>query len=289
MKIGGTYIAPTFLAGFDATDVHAYGIPIVSLFGELHLHGSTLVLSDAGATFQRGQATLAGSLPLQLAPLRLAAPGSPISFDLDVVDLDPAILNDLLGNNTKLGGSINGHIGLSGTVTEPVVLGHASLAGGSYVSDLQRVPMTHINAGLAFNHGSASLEHASAQLGSGTAQATGSVSFPGGLGAGAISFAFKGKAQGAQLDLPAFGSGTIDARLALAKQPKSKALLSGDVTLTNATPPLRLVRKGRSRVELPLRPAAPAGLRPSGDRRQERPRSGKRVRRGSRYRSDRLG
>ncbi|MGC1379700.1 MAG: translocation/assembly module TamB domain-containing protein, partial [Candidatus Baltobacteraceae bacterium] len=237
LKIGGTYKAPTFLAGFDATDVHAYGIPIVSLFGELHLHGRTLVLSDAGATFQRGQATLAGSLPLQLAPLRLAAPDEPINFDLDVVDLDPAIFDELLGYNTRLGGAINGHVGLSGTVREPQILGHASLAGGSYVSDLQRVPITRVNAALAFNHTSASVERAFAQLGAGTVQGSGNVTFPGGLNGGEIALAFKGKAQGAQLDMPAYGSGTIEAQLTLVKQPKSKALLAGRVALSNATLP----------------------------------------------------
>jgi hypothetical protein len=46
-----------------------------------------------------------------------------------------------------------------------------------------------------------------------------------------------GTARGAQLDLPAYGSGTLDARLALTKQPRALALLSGDVTLSNATLP----------------------------------------------------
>ena len=97
LKIGGTYRAPTFLAGFDATDVVAYGLPIASLFGEVHLQQHALVISNAGATFAHGEATLAGSLPLQLSPLRLAAPDQPISFDLDVVGLDPSIFNDTSG------------------------------------------------------------------------------------------------------------------------------------------------------------------------------------------------
>ncbi len=99
LKVGGTFKAPSFVAGFDGNDVVAYGIPIASLFGEVRVARHAIVLSNAGASFARGEATLAGSLPLQLAPLRLAAPDQPISFDLDVVGLDPAIFDAVFGVN----------------------------------------------------------------------------------------------------------------------------------------------------------------------------------------------
>ena len=72
------------------------------------------MLSNAGASFARGDATLAGSLPLELSPLRVGPPNQPVSFDVDVIGLDPAIFDAVLGNNTKLGGTINGHLGLIG-------------------------------------------------------------------------------------------------------------------------------------------------------------------------------
>ena len=154
LSVGGTYRAPTLLAGFDATSVLAYGIPITSLFGEVRLRGHELVLSDAGVTFQHGEATLAGSLPLSTAPLRIAAPDSPLSFDLDVVGLDPSIFDEALGSKTKLQGLLDGHIGLSGTVRKPIVVGRVSLSHGSYVSDLERTPLTQIVADLSFNRAS---------------------------------------------------------------------------------------------------------------------------------------
>ena len=236
LHIGGTYRAPTFLAGFDANDVVAYGIPIASLFGEVRLQRGALVISNAGATFAHGQATLAGELPLQLAPLRFAAPDQPISFDVDVVGLDPAIFDETLGHNTKLGGLIDGHIGLSGTIAAPEIVGRVSLANGSYVSDLERAPISQIAAALAFDHTSASIARASARLGTGSVAGSGSIEFPHGF-AGESSLTARAIARGAQLDLPAYGSGTIDASLALAKKPKTDALLSGSVTLSNATLP----------------------------------------------------
>lgn len=177
----GTYRAPTLLAGFDATSVLAYGIPISSLFGEVRLRGHELVLSDAGVTFARGEATLAGSLPLSTAPLRIAAPDSPLSFDLDVVGLDPSIFDQAFGSKTKLQGLVDGHIGLSGTVRQPTVVGRVSLTHGSYVSDLERTPLTQIVADLSFNHASASIDRASAKAGNGTISGSGSVEFPNGL------------------------------------------------------------------------------------------------------------
>lgn len=235
LKIGGTYKAPSFVAGFDASDVVAYNISIASLFGEARVERHALVISNAGATFAKGEATLAGSLPLQLAPLRLAAPDQPISFDLDVVGLDPALFDGVLGVNTKLTGVIDGHLGLSGTVRQPAVVGRLSLTGGSYVSDLERVPIDQIAAAIAFNHTSATLTHASARVGGGTVSGSGSIAFPNGFARSGATISMRASARGAQLDLPAYGSGTLDASMAVAKRPGSDALLSGSATLSNAT------------------------------------------------------
>ena len=247
LSVRGTYRAPTLLAGFDASNVLAYGLPIASLFGEVRVERRALVLSNVGATFTRGEATLAGSLPLQLAPLRLAAADQPISFDLDVVGLDPSIFDTTFGNNTKLTGLVDGHLGLSGTIRQPAIVGRVSLAQGSYVSDLERIPITQIAAVLAFNHTAATVEHASARLGNGTIQGAGSVAFPNGFSTSGETLAFKTSARGAQLDLPAYGSGTLDAVLGLTKRAGSDALLSGNVTLSNATLPFASFVKAAQR------------------------------------------
>jgi hypothetical protein len=236
LKIGGTYKSPTFLAGFDGSNVLAYGVPIASLFGEVRLERRALVLSNAGATFARGEATLAGSLPLSLAPLRLGAPDQPINFDVDVVGLDPAIFDETLGRNTKMAGVIDGHVGLSGTISHPAIVGRLSLSQGSYVSDLERVPIAQVTGLLVFNHTSASLEGASARLGNGTIIGSGRTEFSDGSGAGP-TLSMKASARGGQLDLPAYGSGTLDGQLALSKRPGANALLSGNVTLSNGSLP----------------------------------------------------
>jgi hypothetical protein len=143
----------------------------------------------------------------------------------------------MLGNNSKLTGTIDGHLGLSGTIAQPQVVGRVTLAQGSYVSDLERVSISQIAAALAFNHASASVERASARLGNGTIAGAGTIAFPNGLGSTSTTLAMTASAHGAQLDLPAYGSGTLDAKISLAKRANSDALLSGSVTLSNATLP----------------------------------------------------
>ncbi|HEY1977081.1 MAG TPA: translocation/assembly module TamB domain-containing protein [Candidatus Baltobacteraceae bacterium] len=234
LQIGGDVKSPEFRAGIDATNVLAYNMAIASLFGEVRLRGNTLVLSNAGATFAKGEASIAGSVPLELSPLRVGPLNQPVSVDVDVLDLDPSIFDSVLGNDTKMSGTINGHLGISGTVREPVVIGHASLTNGSYVSNIERVAITQTVASLSFNRTTASIQRVSARLGGGTLSGSGNVEFPKGRG---LSFVVKAVAKGAQLDLPSFGTGTIDADIALTKTPNSSALLSGSAVLSNATLP----------------------------------------------------
>jgi TamB, inner membrane protein subunit of TAM complex len=130
---------------------------------------------------------------------------------------------------------LDGHLGISGTIRKPAIVGHVSLTNGSYVSDLEQTPITDIAAALAFNHATLSIQRASARLGNGTISGSGSVAFPNGLTATGATLALKAAAHGAQLDLPAYGNATLDGAIALAKQPNSDAVLSGNVALSNAT------------------------------------------------------
>jgi hypothetical protein len=238
LQIAGTMHAPSFSAGFDATKVQAYGISIASAFGEVKLRGTTLVLSDAGAELAQGEVTLAGSLPLQLSPLRVGPANQPVSFDLDAINVNPAFLDGVLGSNTKLGGTINGHVGLSGTVGAPHIRGHASLEAGSYVSDLERTPIAGATATLTFNRDSASVANLFARLGSGTVYGNGTVRFPDGFATSSnLAFDLNAHARDAQLDIPAYGRGTLDADVLLTKAPTRIALFSGNVALSNATLP----------------------------------------------------
>jgi hypothetical protein len=103
---------------------------------------------------------------------------------------------------------------------------------------VERTPITAATAHLTFNRTKASIDRVSAKLGKGIVRGSGSIEFPKGFeAASGYSFVAKAAAKGAELDLPAYGTGSLDADLALTKTPESRALLTGKVELYNATLP----------------------------------------------------
>jgi hypothetical protein len=238
MKIGGTFEKPTFGGAFDASNVTAYGVRVASLFGSVRLRGDSLELSDAGLTFAQGSVTLAGTLPLQLRPFGIGPPDSPVRFDLDVQGLDPGTFDAPIGANTKLGGRIDGHVGLAGTVRAPLIFGRIGITNGSYVSALDRVPVTATVATLTFDRNRATIDNFDAHFGSGDVNAKGTIAFEHGFGElGDVTYAIHAVAAGAQADLPTFGSGAVDGIVDLTRSPPGLAQLSGTATLTNAVIP----------------------------------------------------
>lgn len=245
MKIGGTFEKPTFGGAFDAANVTAYGVRIASLFGSVRLDGDNVELSDAGLTFAQGNVTLAGTLPLQLRPFGVGPPDSPMHFDLDVQGLDPGTFDAPLGVHTKLGGRIDGHVGLGGTVRAPLIFGRIGITNGSYASDLDRVPVTATVATLTFDRDRATIDSFSARFGRGEVSAKGTIAFEHGFGElGDVTYAIHAVATGAQADLPSYGSGTVDGVVDLTRTPPGLAQLSGKATLTNAVIPFGVFLAG---------------------------------------------
>jgi hypothetical protein len=236
-QIGGTLLAPTFQAAFDASGVDAYGLVASSIFGSVRLTGGNLELRNAGATFTHGEATLAGTLPLQLSPFQVAS-DRPVNFDLALTGVDPGALDEVLGNGTKLGGRLDGHVNLVGTLHQPRIYGRVSIANGTYTSNLERTPITASVGSVTFDRTSATISGFSAHFGTGIVRGSGSIAFAQGFGrAGDVNYHFDAKASSAQIDLPAYGRGTLDGTLALDRTPPGIAKLSGSLAASDAVIP----------------------------------------------------
>jgi autotransporter translocation and assembly factor TamB len=233
VSIDGTFHAPRVVAGVDASNVDLYGLTIPSLVGQVELRRRSVVVRNAEVAFARGRATIAGSLPLELQPFALGPASAPIAMDLSASDLDLSTFGAFMGHGTKLGGVLNGHLGVSGTIGNPRMYGQLGVNGGSYVSALETVPITQTVAQLVFDGTHASLEHAHAKLGSGTLDASGSLNFGGGLNGGPLGYALALQTHHAQVAMPQFGSGTFDAAISLQRTPGELALLKGNATLTD--------------------------------------------------------
>ncbi|MDQ2865552.1 MAG: translocation/assembly module TamB [Candidatus Eremiobacteraeota bacterium] len=240
VHVGGSFAAPTFAAAFDAIDVDAYGVKIPSAFGSLRLVGRSLQLRDAGVSLARGEVTIAGALPLQLSPFRIGPPSAPVSLDLAVTGVDPSDFEVLLGDNSRLGGIIDGQIGLSGTIAQPGVSGRFDVVKGSYTSDLERTPVTGVSASLTFDRTEARVEKLHALFGAGSLDGSGRILFSRGFAneaTGGASYTVNAVARRAQFDLPAYGRGAVDATLALARVPGREAEFSGNADLSDAVIP----------------------------------------------------
>ncbi len=237
LSVGGSFKAPTFSAGVDATDVKAFGVAIPSLVGQLQLRKRDLIVRNAEVTFARGSATIAGFLPLQLQPFGFGPPTAPIAMDLTADGLDLSGLAPFFGNQTKLGGVLNGHLGISGSVRNPQIFGQLGASGVSYVSNLETIPVTQTVAQISFEGTHATLDRVHAKLGSGTVDGSGSLSFGGGLRGGPLGYAITLASHGAQISMPQFGSGTFTSALRLTRAAGSTALLDGNVLISDAVVP----------------------------------------------------
>lgn len=233
LSVGGTFGAPRISAGVDASDLSAYGVSIPSFVGQVDVHRRSVVVRNAELTFAKGRMTIAGSLPLQLQPFSFGPPSAPIAMDVSAAGVDLSAFGPLLGNDTKLTGQLDGHLGVSGTVSNPRMFGQIAASNASYVSALESIPITQTVAQLTFEGTHATLDRLHARLGSGALGGSGSLNFGGGLHGGPLGYALAMQTRGAQIAMPQFGAGTFDSSLQLSRTPGKLALLKGKAALSN--------------------------------------------------------
>lgn len=249
IKLAGTWSAPRLTAGVDLTNGNISGVIVPQLVASLALRGSDIEVRNAEVSFAKGKLAIAGALPLQLSPLGIGPSNAPFSMDLFSNGVDLSSLNPVLPNATKLGGILNGHVGVNGTVGAPSLRGSLAVSGGSYVSALETTPLTQTVAQMVFSGTSATLRSLHGMAGRGTLDASGQIAFArGAAGSSGVSYVADILTRGAQLHFPAYGSGTVDSKMRLSKTAGAQlAMLSGTVAVTNATIPFAaLIPQGGS-------------------------------------------
>jgi len=242
IRVGGTRGKPKFEGGFDLRGARYGGFVVPRAIGALALAGRSVELRDVDIEFERGQAFVAGALPLQLRPLGVGPPRAPVSFDVTARGLDLAQFAALLPKGTKLGGNVDGRFGVEGTVERPRLFGSLAINDGSYTSPFERAPIERVGANLRFAGSSVALQAFHADVGGGTLDAGGVLMLP--LG-NRTSVAYRASvtAKAARLDFPAYGRGTIDGSLAVTGGGVAP-LVSGNVALRNAVIPVSAVYGG---------------------------------------------
>ncbi|HEX3465645.1 MAG TPA: translocation/assembly module TamB domain-containing protein [Candidatus Elarobacter sp.] len=234
--LGGSFAKPRATVGFEMTGARYKTLAIPRVLGNVAYDGKTLNVNDAEATFAKGNVVVTGLLPLTLQPLGVTR-DAPLSFSVALSGLDLAPFAPFVpGAHTKLGGTADGTLSIEGTAGAPRLAGTIALANGLYVSDLDRAAITNANARLAFSGTSVALEALHANVGGGTLDGGGRLDLP--LpGTRAGNYAIGLTAHGARVDSPTYGRGVVDGTMRL-RSATPRPVLSGDVTLTNASIPI---------------------------------------------------
>ncbi|HEY0615059.1 MAG TPA: translocation/assembly module TamB domain-containing protein [Candidatus Elarobacter sp.] len=243
-RITGSIAKPRLNLGFAMTNARYRTLAIPRVLGNVNYDGKRLDVGDAEATFAKGNAVLAGALPLTLEPFGVT-PNAPLSFTLALSGVDLAQFSPFVpGPKTTLGGTVDGRVAIEGTIAAPRVIGAVALANGSYVSDFDRAGITKANAQLAFQGTSIALQALHANLGNGTLDGRGDLELPF-ANARAGNYAMDLTARGARVDSPYYGTGSVDGALRL-RNSGPLPVLSGDVTLSNASIPILAIYRNAS-------------------------------------------
>jgi hypothetical protein len=238
LAVGGTIGAPRFDAVVSGEGMQLYGVAVPSLLAAARLDGDLLAIRDLEARVGGGRIEGAGTLPLRLRPFALGAPNEPVAFDLAIRSVDPSFLDPILGAGTRLGGALDGHVGLTGTIGKPRVVGRLEWRDGRVVSDLETIPLEGVRARLDFSGQRIRLGYLDGRLGSGSIDGRGEVDLSGGVGAlEDLAYRFSFAVHDAQVESPRFGSSTVDGMLSLGATQGTRPLIAGGVVLTHARIP----------------------------------------------------
>ena len=234
-QLRGTFADPRLIAGFDVQSGRFNAVAIPHVLGEAVLDGRAFTLQNTDVAFTHGSASISGEVPLNLAPFTLGPRGSAVSAELTATDVDLAAFGPLFPSGTTTGGTLNGRIGIEGTIGRPQLYGTLSLANGSYVSNFERAPVKGVNASLTFAQSSVALESFHAGLGGGTLDGSGRLDLPFAQ-TPAVGYVVRLAAKKADFDFPAYGRGQVDGNLSISSG-RTIPIVTGSVALSNATIP----------------------------------------------------
>lgn len=235
LHVAGTIAAPALSGGFDLLGGTFGHLPFHEAFGELSLQGRNLVLRDGELRLPHGTISLAGRLPLQLAPLGLGPASSPLGLNLSADGLDLMDLSGFLPSDSTVGGLVDGRLAVSGTLADPLVAGQVTLRDGKLTTPFEREPITDGTVRATLGGHTITVDRLHARVGGGSIDGSGNVEInPASTGA-TLAYDARMSARRARLDVPAIGQGTLDARLTLAAAAGKVPQLAGNVSLSNTS------------------------------------------------------
>jgi autotransporter translocation and assembly factor TamB len=238
VHVTGSRSKPQVAGGFDLENMVVRGVAVPQALGQFTVAGRDVVLSGVEVGFATGALYLAGSVPFEVAPFSFGPARSPITLDMSVKGLDLADFSTLLPAGSTLAGKLNGRVAVDGTAGAPQLNGSLALSDGALRTPVESAPLTALAAHLSFDGNDVKLDTFRASAGGGTVDASGSATIPDLVRPGTdAAYRLDARAASLRLDLPEFGSGTVDGTLALSHRPATLPKLAGRLTLNDATIP----------------------------------------------------
>ncbi len=233
VKLTGSRLRPAVAGGFYVHDATFQSVAIPQVLGQFRLEGRSVELESAELVLAKGRLNLAGAIPFTFSPFGFGPPGAPVAVEVGAEGLDLSNFAPLLPKESTIQGLLEGRVGVSGSAGAPRVEGRLTLTNGAVtVPAFETEPLTKIGASLGFDRNTATLERFHAEAGGGSLDANGRATL--GLGS---AFLFDAVAHGLRLDLPAYGRGTLDGSLKLARQAGGTPALSGKLELQDTVIP----------------------------------------------------
>ncbi len=243
--VAGTFGHPAITLGFDL-EQGRYGKFLVDhIIGDAETNLRQIRVDSVELAFAKGSAEFAGSVPITLSPFAVGPPNAPFSLTAAAHDVDLTPLAVLVpGSGVKLGGRVDGRIALQGTVASPRVFGNGTLTDGSFVSDQETSPIRSLDAVFRFGGTSIALDSLHGTVGKGTIEGSGSLDLPI-ADAPPTGYAIALTANGAQLNVPGYGDGSIDGDMRVVSG-RRRPVVSGNLTIYDTTIPFGTIFRAAS-------------------------------------------
>lgn len=233
LRVTGTRVSPEIAGSFELRDANAAGLAIPHVAGGFGLRGHSLELQNTNVELAKGTLSLAGSLPLTVAPFGVGPANAPLSFDVDARAVDLVNFAPMLPKGSTLAGTLEGRFGVAGTPSAPQLTGGLTLARGAFALPGQAA-LKNITGQLSFDQQTATLDRLHADAGAGTVDGSGHIVFP--VGASALDYRFIATANHAIMSIPGFFAGQFDGNVTLTDS-DARPLVGGAMTISNATIP----------------------------------------------------
>jgi autotransporter translocation and assembly factor TamB len=236
--VRGTRDDPNVIDDVQLTKPQYGNFTASSLFGRIQATRRAVSLSGAGINFQQGRVLADATMPIRLLPFQLDPGGVPVSARIVADDVELSNFVSLLPKNSKITGRIDGTVTVGGNLNQPSLGGSMALAGGSFSSPDESIPITNLVAQVAFNRQTITLQNISASAGGGSVAGNGYAWFPNFRDPNAAAFQLSMRTTQAQFDLPKYFKGKLDANVAVSRKPHTPILVGGSVAIASARIPL---------------------------------------------------